>query len=141
MTPRKHRAELVERVGPFSALATRKEWSFVVGVAPLLFGAAATAAWRCGERRSLHHIETVRARFDMTTRRRFMVSGTAAVTTPALTPAPASRSAMFEAITRRQSTRAEYDGKAVTSSDLQLLERAGTGKTVRSLRSGCRPTR
>ena len=41
-----------------------------------------------------------------------------------LEPASASRSALFQAIPERQSTRTEYDGKPVPSSDLALLETA-----------------
>jgi hypothetical protein len=38
------------------------------------------------------------------------------------------RSSLFEAITRRQCTRAEYNGHAVPTADLKLLEDASTGE-------------
>ncbi len=47
-----------------------------------------------------------------------------------LEPAPAERSALFEAIPRRQCTRSEYDGRALTTGELDLLARAGTGDGV-----------
>lgn len=43
----------------------------------------------------------------------------------------AVRSPFFEAIPRRQSTRGEYDGTAVSPEELHLLEQAGTGNGVR----------
>ena len=49
----------------------------------------------------------------------------------ALTPASPSRSVLFDAIPRRQCTRAEYDGKAASSGDLKLLEQAASGNGVR----------
>jgi hypothetical protein len=42
-----------------------------------------------------------------------------------LEPAPPVRSPLFDAITLRQCTRAKYDGKAVSSDTLRLLEEAG----------------
>lgn len=48
----------------------------------------------------------------------------------ALEPAPPLRSDLFDAIPRRQSTRAAYDGKPVPNASLRLLERAGTGNSV-----------
>ena len=51
----------------------------------------------------------------------------------ALEPTRAVRSALFDAIPLRQSTRAEYDGKALTGEELQLLEQAGSGAGVRVL--------
>ena len=48
-----------------------------------------------------------------------------------LTPTAATRSPLFEAIPERQSTRGDYDGKALASSELELLERAGSGPGVR----------
>ncbi|HEY0847212.1 MAG TPA: Tat pathway signal protein [Noviherbaspirillum sp.] len=45
---------------------------------------------------------------------------------PAVTP-------LFDAIPRRQCTRAEYDGKPIANEELRLLERAGTGRGVRVL--------
>lgn len=59
--------------------------------------------------------------------------------TPAVAPdaieimlgrAPPVTSALFEAIPRRQSTRAAYDGKPAASEALRLLEQAGTGAGV-----------
>ena len=50
-----------------------------------------------------------------------------------LTPAAPLRSALSNAITARQCTRAEYDGRPVATSDLALLERAGRGDGVRVL--------
>ncbi|MCV2356394.1 Tat pathway signal protein [Paucibacter sp. B2R-40] len=38
---------------------------------------------------------------------------------------------LFQAITRRQCTRADYDGSAVSNADLRLLERAASGNGVR----------
>ena len=51
----------------------------------------------------------------------------------ALTPAKPVRSALFEAIPRRQSTRAELDGRPIANDELRLLEAAGTGNGVRVL--------
>jgi hypothetical protein len=51
----------------------------------------------------------------------------------ALTPAKGVRSALFEAIPHRQSTRSEYDGMPLTGDELRLLETAGTGRGVRAL--------
>jgi hypothetical protein len=42
-------------------------------------------------------------------------------------------SPLFEAIPRRQCTRAEFDGKPLSSEELRLLEAAGTGMGVRVL--------
>jgi nitroreductase len=44
----------------------------------------------------------------------------------AFTQGPRMGSAMFDAIPQRQSTRADYDGKAVSAADLQLLSGAAT---------------
>ena len=41
------------------------------------------------------------------------------------------RSLLFEAIPRRQSTRAEYDAKPLSNDELRLLETAGSGNGVR----------
>ncbi len=49
----------------------------------------------------------------------------------ALSPMTPFRSALFDAIPQRQCTRAEYDGKPVSTGDVTLLERAGTGEGVR----------
>jgi hypothetical protein len=43
----------------------------------------------------------------------------------------ASASALFQAITGRQCTRGDYDGKPVSTSELRLLESAGSGNGVR----------
>lgn len=51
----------------------------------------------------------------------------------ALEPARAVRSALFEAIPLRQSTRGEFDGRALSSEELRILEAAGTGDGVRVL--------
>lgn len=45
----------------------------------------------------------------------------------------AMRSPLFDAIPKRQSTRAEYDGKPLTNAELKLLEQAGTGNGVQVL--------
>jgi hypothetical protein len=52
------------------------------------------------------------------------------VITIALTPAPAVASPLFDVIHRRQSTRAEYDGKAASPADLRILEEIGRGDGV-----------
>jgi hypothetical protein len=49
----------------------------------------------------------------------------------ALEPAPAIVTPLFEAIPKRQCTRAEYDGKPLSTAELKLLETAGTGDGVR----------
>jgi hypothetical protein len=49
----------------------------------------------------------------------------------ALEPTKALQSSLFEAITRRQSTRTEFDGKPLSNEELRLLEAAGTGNGVR----------
>ena len=49
----------------------------------------------------------------------------------ALESTKALQSPLFDAILRRQSTRAEFDGKPLSNGDLRLLEAAGTGKGVR----------
>ena len=43
----------------------------------------------------------------------------------------ASASALYLAIAERQCTRGDYDGKPISSDELRLLERAGTGNGVR----------
>lgn len=48
-----------------------------------------------------------------------------------LTSAPPRRTPLFEAIPERQCTRGDYDGQALSSADLRLLEQAGTGRGVR----------
>ena len=47
-----------------------------------------------------------------------------------LEKAPPSRTSLFEAITKRQCTRTEYDGTALSSEELRLLEEAGRGNGV-----------
>ncbi|MDH4109765.1 MAG: Tat pathway signal protein [Gammaproteobacteria bacterium] len=49
----------------------------------------------------------------------------------ALVRATESRSPLFEAIPRRQSTRREFDGQPLANGELRLLESAGTGNGVR----------
>ncbi len=49
----------------------------------------------------------------------------------ALESAPAIVTPLFEAIPKRQCTRAEYDGKPLSTAELKLLETAGTGDGVR----------
>lgn len=48
-----------------------------------------------------------------------------------LEPTKAVSTSLFNAIPDRQSTRAEYDGKAISTSELALLEKAGQGNGVR----------
>lgn len=50
-----------------------------------------------------------------------------------LTPSPAVRSPLFEAIPKRQCTRAEYDGRKLSNEDLKSLEVAGQGQGVNML--------
>lgn len=50
-----------------------------------------------------------------------------------LEPTKKVSSAMFGAITTRQSTRAEFDGKPLSNAELRLLEKAGTGNRVQVL--------
>jgi len=49
----------------------------------------------------------------------------------ALEPAPQRSSPLFEAIPKRQSTRAEYDGKPLSGEELRLLEQAASVGGVR----------
>jgi hypothetical protein len=49
----------------------------------------------------------------------------------ALTPTAVTRSPLFQAIFDRQCTRGDYDGQMLSSSDLRLLETAGSGPGVR----------
>ncbi len=51
----------------------------------------------------------------------------------ALSPAPVVVSPLFKAITERQCTRGDYDGKPLSAKDLALLERAGSNDRVRLL--------
>ncbi|MFB1490102.1 MULTISPECIES: Acg family FMN-binding oxidoreductase [unclassified Thiocapsa] len=51
--------------------------------------------------------------------------------TVALEAGPVERSALFEAIATRQSTRCLYDGRPLSSAELRALESAGTGAGVR----------
>lgn len=48
-------------------------------------------------------------------------------------PAPPVRSTLFEAITRRQCSRTEYDGSSLTGKELDMLEEAGLGDGVSML--------
>ncbi|MGB7905611.1 MAG: hypothetical protein WCF43_13015 [Steroidobacteraceae bacterium] len=48
-----------------------------------------------------------------------------------LVRATESRTPLFDAIPRRQSTRGEFDGKPLANGELRLLESAGTGNGVR----------
>jgi hypothetical protein len=50
-----------------------------------------------------------------------------------LSPARHASAPLFEAITRRQSTRNEYDGRAISASEAEQLVRAGTGHGVNVL--------
>lgn len=50
-----------------------------------------------------------------------------------LEPTPASSSPLFQAIAERQCTRAEYDGKSLSSQELAVLQQAGNGNGVRVL--------
>ena len=47
-----------------------------------------------------------------------------------LQPTQAVASPLFDAMTRRQCTRAEFDGKPVSGEELRLLEKAGSGQGV-----------
>jgi hypothetical protein len=49
----------------------------------------------------------------------------------ALVPTKALASSLFQAIPERQCTRAEFDGKPVSTEELRLLEQAGMGNGVR----------
>ncbi len=49
----------------------------------------------------------------------------------ALEATKALSSPMFQAITERQCTRGDYDGKPLSTDELRLLEQAGTGRGVR----------
>jgi hypothetical protein len=51
----------------------------------------------------------------------------------ALTPAQARTTPLFEAITRRQSTRGDYDGRPLAADELKQLEAAAAGNGVRLL--------
>lgn len=48
-----------------------------------------------------------------------------------LEPTKAVATSLFNAIPERQSTRAEYDGKPISTSELAMLEKAGQGNGVR----------
>lgn len=50
-----------------------------------------------------------------------------------LVPTRAQDSALFQAIASRQCTRGDYDGKPLSTADLDLLQRAGTSTGVRML--------
>lgn len=51
----------------------------------------------------------------------------------ALSAMPARASPLFQALTERQCTRGEFDGKPLSSEELRLLESAGTSSAVRVL--------
>jgi hypothetical protein len=51
----------------------------------------------------------------------------------ALEPTKAIASPLFDAIPKRQCTRAEFDGKPLSNEELTLLEQAGTGNGVRMI--------
>jgi hypothetical protein len=61
---------------------------------------------------------------------RFDASGAGAITV-GLDATRASASALFQAIPERQCTRGDYDGRPISSDELHLLERAGSGDGVR----------
>ena len=61
---------------------------------------------------------------------RFDSTGPGAITVH-LEATRASVTPLFQAISKRQCTRGDYDGKPVSVDELRLLERAGTGKGVR----------
>lgn len=48
----------------------------------------------------------------------------------ALAPAPSRRTALFEAIPQRQSTRGEFDSRPLSNEELRRLEAAGSGRGV-----------
>ncbi len=50
-----------------------------------------------------------------------------------LEPTKSVASPLFQAIPERQSTRAEYDGKPISTAELEILQNAGNGKGVRVL--------
>ena len=50
-----------------------------------------------------------------------------------LAPTPAQATPLFNAIAQRQSTRGDYDGKPLSTEELNLLERAGSSARVRML--------
>lgn len=52
----------------------------------------------------------------------------------------AVRSPLFEAIPKRQTTRAEFDARPLSNADLRLLETAGSGRGVRVLLLTDRPS-
>jgi hypothetical protein len=56
-----------------------------------------------------------------------------------LEPTPAQTTPLFSAISTRQCTRGDYDGKALSSEELSLLQRAGSSDTVRLLMLTERP--
>jgi hypothetical protein len=60
----------------------------------------------------------------------FDAAGAAAITVQ-LEPTRAVATPLFQAITTRQCTRGDYDGKPVSNDELRQLEQAGTGQGVR----------
>lgn len=72
---------------------------------------------------ALAHGLKAEARFDATREAIYM----------ALTPTTARSSPLFSAITSRQCTRGDYDGRPLSREELALLETAGTSNGVRML--------
>ena len=56
-----------------------------------------------------------------------------------LAPAPSQTTSLFKAISNRQCTRGDYDGKPLSNEELGLLEKAGTSSGVRVLLLTNRP--
>jgi len=67
-------------------------------------------------------------------------SASSAAITVALEPTKASVTPLFLAISQRQCTRGDYDGKAVSADELRLLEQAGAGRGVRVMLLTQRPS-
>lgn len=57
----------------------------------------------------------------------------------ALAAMPAQRTVLFDAIPSRQCTRGDYDGRAISTAELRLLERAGSSDRVQLLLLTDRP--
>jgi hypothetical protein len=55
------------------------------------------------------------------------------ITRVILEPTKSYKSDLFQAIPERQSTRAEYDGKSISTKELKMLELAGSGKNVQMI--------
>ena len=86
---------------------------------------------------ALENLLVAAAHFGYHTETTYHLAGTAAdhvaVALRKTGPAPAGRSALFEAIPLRQSTRSAYDGKPVSGGELRQLEAAATGAGVTPL--------